>query len=88
MAVKASGVELHIEELVLHGFPPSSRHRIGDALVRELTRLLAEDGVPPALAEGGEGPGLDVESLQIAHDARPDAVGAQLARAVYGGFKR
>ncbi len=88
MAVKASDVELHIEELLLHGFPPSARHRIGDALAQELTRLLAEEGVPPALAEGGESPRLDVGPFQTAHDARPEAVGAQIAQAVYGGFKR
>ena len=31
-------VELHIEELVLHGFPPRDRARIGDAVQAELDR--------------------------------------------------
>lgn len=33
-------IELVIDELVLHGFDPRQRHAIGDALSRELTRLV------------------------------------------------
>ena len=47
-------IELHIEELVLHGFSPGDRYRIGEAVEQELTRLLADRGVPQSLAEGGE----------------------------------
>jgi len=41
-------IEVHIEELVLHGFDPNARWRIGDALETELRALLAESGFPPA----------------------------------------
>jgi len=30
-------IQFHIEELVLHGFSPGDRHRIADALERQLT---------------------------------------------------
>ena len=30
--MKPQNVELHIEELVLHGFAPGDRHRIGEAV--------------------------------------------------------
>lgn len=38
-------VELHIEQLVLHGFAPSDRYRIGAAIQQELARLLAQQGI-------------------------------------------
>jgi hypothetical protein len=33
-------INLHIEELVLHGFAPGDRHRISEAVEQELTRLI------------------------------------------------
>jgi len=47
-------IELHIEELVLHGLSPGDRYRIGEAVEQELTRLLADQGVPESLERGGE----------------------------------
>lgn len=38
-------IELHIEELVLHGFAPGDRDRIASAVQQELTVLLTEQGV-------------------------------------------
>ena len=85
--MKARSVELHIEELVLHGFAPGDRHRIGDAFERELARLLAEHGVPPSLAEGFESPHLDAGAFNFAPNSGAEAIGAEVARAVYGGLK-
>jgi len=81
-------VELHIEELVLHGFAPGDRYRIADAVERELARLFAEQGVPPALAQEAEVAQLDAGAFKIAPGARGEAVGAQVAHTVYGGFSR
>ncbi|MEJ2009120.1 MAG: hypothetical protein P8Z30_13360 [Acidobacteriota bacterium] len=39
-------VEVHIEELVLHGFAPGDRHRIAVAVKQELSRLILAEGVP------------------------------------------
>src|SRR3712207_3298477 len=58
-------IELHIEELVLHGFAPGDRYRIGEAVQRELARLFAEQGVPPSLVGGGEVAHLDGGSFAI-----------------------
>ena len=53
MGVKPN-VELHIEELVLHGFEPGDRDQIAQAVERELARLLlAEGGLPPSVAQNG-----------------------------------
>ena len=79
-------VELHIEQLVLHGFDPRDRRAIGEAVQRELARLFAQPptGVQPrdrwiAQADGG---------TFIMPGARPggtrgDAAGAPIARAVH-----
>lgn len=37
-------IEVHIEELVLHGFAPHARARIGDAVEAALAVRLAEPG--------------------------------------------
>ena len=81
-------VELHIEELVLHGFPPEFRHRIGGAVENELSRLLAEQGVPPSLSNGVDIPRLDAGAFQMNLELGADAVGARVARSLYQGIKR
>ena len=39
---RPSRIEVHIEELVLHGFDPRDRLSIGDAVQSELSRLFAQ----------------------------------------------
>jgi len=80
-------VELHIEELVLHGFPSSDRHRIGEAIERELTRLFTEERTAPAFAESAEIDRLNAGSFQTTATATPETTGAQVARAVFGRLK-
>jgi hypothetical protein len=81
-------IELHIEELVLHGFSPGDRYRIGEAVEQELTRLLADRGVSQSLARGGEIGSVDGGAFEVAPGSRADVVGAQVAKAVYGGLGR
>jgi len=81
-------IELHIDELVLHGLPARDRRQIADAMQHELTRLFAERGTSPALANRGEVRHLDGGSFQVARGAKPNSVGAQVAQAVYGGLNR
>lgn len=83
-------IELHIEEVVLHGFRPHDRSKIGDALERELTRLLSEPDALAALAvsrEGSERPRIDAGPVSLSHDLPAAAVGQHLARAIYGGLR-
>ena len=79
-------LEVYIEELVLHGFEPRDRYRIGEAIQRELTRLFADQGVPPSLAQGGELARVDGGMFDVASGSKSDAIGAQVARAVYRGL--
>jgi hypothetical protein len=81
-------IELHIEELVLHGFSPGDRYRIGEAVERELARMFADRGVPQSLERGGEIARVDAGAFEVAPGSRAEAVGAEVAKAVYGGLRR
>jgi len=86
--MRPENVELHIEELVLRGFAPGERYGIGEAVERELARLFDEQGVPPSLAQDSEVARLDGGAFEVAHGAKSEAVGAQIAQAIYGGLSR
>ena len=79
-------VQVSIEELMLHGFAAADRHRIGEALERELARLLAAESLPASMAQGGDISVLDGGSIQIAAGLQPERIGAQIARAVHSGL--
>jgi hypothetical protein len=81
-------VELHVDELVLHGFAPRDRHAVGDALRAELTRLIAEGGVPAGMARADGAARLDGGSFRVSPGQRAADVGAAVARAVYGSTPR
>lgn len=86
--MRPKNIELYIEELVLEGFEQVDRGRIAEAVERELTHLFTERGIPPSLAGGGEIDRLDGGTFQAASGSRPEVIGAQVARAVYGGLKK
>lgn len=69
-------IELHIEELVLHGFDPSDKYAIGDAVQRELARLLAETPPAPSPRVTGRADGGTFTM------ERRDAAGVQIAESV------
>ena len=79
-----ANVELHIEELVLHGFAPGDRYNIGDAVERELGRLFSEQGTPSQLSLNAETAQLDAGGFDVAHGSKPEAIGSQVAHALYG----
>jgi hypothetical protein len=81
-------VELRIEELVLHGFTSGDGDRIGDAVEHELSRLFAEQGVPPSLTRGGDVPRLDAGAFEMNPDLGADVVGARVAQSLYEGMAR
>jgi len=83
--MRPSAIRLHIGELVLHGFEPGDRARVGAALEAELARLLAA-GDPEALARAGRVARLDGGAFELAAHAGPELAGARLARVVYDGL--
>lgn len=77
-----NAVELHIDELVLHGFAPADRYRIAEALERELTRLLGAGELAGAGTDVSS-ERLDGGSFAVAPGMRPAQIGAEAAQAVY-----
>ena len=86
--MKPKNIELNIEELVLQGFSPGDRHLIGEAVEQELTRLLADRGVPQSLERGREIANMNGGAFEVAPDSRAQVVGAQVAKAVYEGLRQ
>ena len=79
-------LDLHIDELVLRGFSPGDRYRIGDAMERELERLFAEQSTPPSLRQGSEIERLDGGVFEMKPGSKAEAIGVQVAQAMYGGL--
>lgn len=79
-------VELHIEELVLHGVSRSDARQVGVAVEAELSRMLAEQGLPSGLRGGAEIGVIDAGQVSLGAAARPETTGAAVAKAVYGGL--
>lgn len=84
--MKAKRIELHIEELVLHGFPPGQGHRIADAVQHELARVFAEQGTA-ILFEGGVAR-VDAGAFRMTENASAREIGSQIAHAVHAGITR
>lgn len=76
-------IELHIEQLVLDGFPPSERQRIGKAVELELTRLFTEQGISYSMSKGGEFRHLDGGKFNVAPNSKTNTIGAKVAQSVY-----
>jgi len=88
MKTAPGALELHIDELVLRGFPASHRFEISDAVERELIHLLTENGIANLAAGPANIDWLDAGSFRVPAGARPRAIGAQIGKAVFGGLTR
>lgn len=82
-------IELRIDELVLHGVALRDRHRVADAIERELARLVADGGAPAAAAlatnpaPARPAPPPPPASIVVPRGARAEDLGAGVARAIY-----
>ena len=81
-------IHLHIEELVLHGFAPGDRHRIGAAVEAELARRLSQEPLPSTLKQNHVVDRVEGGAFSVARGAKPAAVGVQIAGAIHGGLNR
>src|SRR4029453_14073706 len=75
--------EVHIEELVLHGFAPGDGYSIGEAVERELQRLFAEPGAAPRLAQDSEVAHVDGGAFEVVRGAKAATIGSLVAQAIY-----
>ena len=80
-------IELHIEKLMLHGFSPGDSHRIGEAVERQLTRILTEQGMPTSLSHGGERSHINGGTFNTATNTHAKTIGIKIVQSVYSGFK-
>ena len=81
-------IELHIERLILDGLPLTRREGalVQAAVETELARLLQAGGLASGLAGGGLTPRLHAAPVTLTAGAEPAALGAQIARSVYGSL--
>ena len=75
-------IVIEIDELVLHGFPPGERYRIGEAVQAELVRILGERGLPGAWAEESASR-LDGGAFNLVSGMPATAISTGVAEAVY-----
>jgi hypothetical protein len=80
-------IEVHIEELVLHGVAPAERHAVADALQRRLESLVARHGVSALLSRQETTALQSAGPITLAPGARPQQMGAQIAETVHRGWR-
>ena len=81
-------IRLHIERLVLDGLPVSGLQGpvVQAAVERELTHLLTGSGLSHEFRAGGAVPNLRSRNIRLEQGSQPQAVGRQIAGAVYSGI--
>ena len=81
-------IELHIEELVLHGFAARDRRQIAEALQQELLRLMSAEGAGNLPQTALLLERVNAGAIQIQAGQKPQLAGRQIARAVYRGMRQ
>ena len=81
-------INLHIGELVLHGFEAVDRYTIGGTLGHELTRLISEHGLPRRMPQDVNVDHMNFGVIHARPGAKAEATGVQLARAIYRGLTK
>jgi len=80
--------EIHIEELVLHGFSSADRHPIGEALERHLTKLFTEGPAPRPLSRNETIDRIEGGMFRADNHSIIESVAAHTAGTVYEGLWR
>jgi hypothetical protein len=76
-------VEIHVEELVLRGLSAADARGVGEAVERELMRLLEGGAVVPA---GGCTSRLDAGSFELGRGPVARAIAMRVAASVHGSL--
>lgn len=79
-------IEVHIEELVLHGVDPRMRWQLADALQNELRLLLEARGLPDGWQSGRQR--IDAGSIPAFSRTTLGMLAQQVAAAVHNGGRR
>ena len=83
---RLSPIELHIEELVLHGFSAGDRHAISDGLQLELARILTERNPYFAVTDDARLESINAGAFHLTSASRPEVIGVQVAQVLFGGL--
>jgi hypothetical protein len=86
MDVAQAEIELHIDEVVLEGGEPRSRHAVLEALHAGLTELFTQQ--PPALSDPVSIARIDAGAMKVPIQSSPQILGEGIATAVHGGLSR
>ena len=86
MAINKQIIELHIDELVLHGFSLGQRYQLAAELEMELTRLFTEKGLPQSFNNAVSLRQLNAGSFQLNNTDKKISAGAQIAGSIYDSF--
>ena len=81
-------IELQIDELVIDAASHADGIRAGDALSRELVRLLERSPAPSMFARDEAIESLDAGVSAAAASASSSAIGVAVAQAIHRGFDR
>jgi hypothetical protein len=80
-------VEIHIEELVLHGFGSGDRRRIANAVQQELVRLMTAQTLPASRENQLSLDRIQGGTFRVSPGSKPHAIGSQIARAVHRNLR-
>lgn len=83
---RRSSIHLHIEELVLDGFAPGDRHRIGETVEIELRRLLEVRHPAATFRQSSETDHVDAGEFKVSSGATAQTIGGHVAASVYRGL--
>ena len=85
--MKPPNLEVHIEQLIVEGFPDINRHQLGESVKQELERHFAEHGIPTSLSRNQVLAKVSPNTINVASNSNDRTLGTQIAKAIHGGLK-
>ncbi|MFQ5603173.1 MAG: hypothetical protein ACE5HS_07885 [bacterium] len=85
--MKPFDLDLHIDELVLHGFEFCDGFEVRQAMQNELQRLFLNEGISPNVAEAGQIDLLNAGAFEVPANSSARTVGFQIAQNLYGSLQ-
>jgi hypothetical protein len=82
------GIDLHIDELVLHGFGQRDRRRIAESVQLELARLIAADGQARFLNKPLALERIDGGAFKVQANVKPQLAGWQIAQNIFRSLQQ
>lgn len=86
--VRRPTIELHIDELVLHGFSEHNQAQLVEAIEHEIIRVLQDRGLPAGLSADAAIGRLNAGTFTLQVDAKTEIVGQNIANSIYNGFTK